>query len=83
MEFIKKIQEIVNKLMIFLSDQNNIILILFLALVVSWYFWGFDNPFEERIEKKVQDDTGQVIDLSPFNGDPDKKEPLTNTRLMR
>lgn len=83
MEFIKKIREFVNKLMIILSDQNNIIFILFLALVISWYFWGFDNPFEETTEYIIKEKTGEEIDLSPFNDDPDKKEPITKTRLTR
>lgn len=83
MDFIKRIRELVNKLMIFLSNQNNIIFILFLAVVISWFFWGFDNFLEETTEYIIKDKTGEDVDLSPFNDDPDKKEPLSKTRIQR
>lgn len=38
--------------------------------VLSFYFWGSDNPVEEACEEIIKEETGVDIDLTP--GTPEK-----------
>lgn len=65
----KKIKQIL------LKHYNELLIVLILvAVAISWFFWGYDNFLEEAVEKGIEVKTGQDIDLSPFNGDPDSKD---------
>lgn len=58
-----------------LKNKNTFLIALVaLLLLVSWLFLGFDNPIEEFIEEIYRFWKNKVIDLSPFNPDPDFKD---------